>query len=260
MRPWSSVEGTAGGMRLGCSTWPLAGRGTPLCPGGRVPPLALRAGLLVEEQGGSAPFALVKGVLGAWGSQNRSRNPLVFWSLPPAEPRGADKSWISPPPPATLSAKGGEMPNWVTNKLVVTGPEDDLRTFRLKAEGPNPVGKRVPLTYHAFIPYPEEYARIDRLFYEWEQLTENRWAGVGSPEFQEFARKRGFDPAPERDGFNLGGYEWRIEKLGDQVGCYGPRGGGDRRGSRLPLPLPLEPARTSHPSHVQSTSLAPLPP
>lgn len=114
------------------------------------------------------------------------------------------------------------MPNWVANKLVVTGPEDDLRTFRLKAEGPNPVGERVPLTYHAFIPYPEEYARIDRLFYEWGQLTGNRWVGIGSPEFQEFARKRGFDPAPERDGFNSGGYEWRIENWGTKWDATNP--------------------------------------
>lgn len=115
------------------------------------------------------------------------------------------------------------MPNWVTNKLIVAGgSEDELRTFRLKAEGPNSWGERVPLTYHAFIPYPEEYARIDRLFYEWEQLTGSRWAGIGSPEFQEFARKRGFDPAPERDGFNSGGYEWRNENWGTKWDAVDP--------------------------------------
>jgi hypothetical protein len=52
------------------------------------------------------------------------------------------------------------MPNWRLNKLTVTGPEEDVRSFKEKAVGHSPwlkpEGEPSVLNFHSQVPVPEE--------------------------------------------------------------------------------------------------------
>ncbi len=67
------------------------------------------------------------------------------------------------------------MPNWCENELTVTGDPQELERFKRVVKSP-----ASPLDFRRILPYPTEYARLDRC------------------------------PVQGRDGFNRGGYEWCI--------------------------------------------------
>jgi hypothetical protein len=66
------------------------------------------------------------------------------------------------------------MPNWCTNKLVVYGPDEDVKRFKEKADGNSPWhaedGEKSVLNFHSLVPIPPEVlsAGYDHAGYEWE--------------------------------------------------------------------------------------------
>ena len=94
------------------------------------------------------------------------------------------------------------MPNHCENRLRVVGPPEALAAFVEKAQGPNIWGERVPLTYHAFVPYPEEYAEADRRVRALIESGENSLEVV------------------KTSGFNNGGYDWCCGRWGTKWDTY----------------------------------------
>jgi len=66
------------------------------------------------------------------------------------------------------------MPNWCTNKLVVHGPDEDVKRFKEKAIGNSPwhteEEEKNVLNFHNLVPIPPEVlsAGYERAGYEWE--------------------------------------------------------------------------------------------
>jgi hypothetical protein len=92
------------------------------------------------------------------------------------------------------------MPNHCDADMTVIGPSETLGEFLCKyvtlCDG-------AVLDLNAIRPYPAKYKEMDRIAREYEeQHPENPYKG--SP----------------KDGFNSGGYEWRIENWGTKWGCY----------------------------------------
>ena len=79
------------------------------------------------------------------------------------------------------------MPNWCGCELLVTGSKKDLDEFAKKA-----ATKKCPLDFNIFIPYPENWRKLDKA--------------------AEKARKKG--EYNVRDGYNNGGYQWCIANWG----------------------------------------------
>ena len=72
------------------------------------------------------------------------------------------------------------MPNWCENILEVSGETEDLEEFARFVKSPDSL-----FDFNQVIPYPTEYARLDR------------------------------DPPPDgKDGFNRGGYRWCLDNWG----------------------------------------------
>lgn len=88
------------------------------------------------------------------------------------------------------------MPNWCGCELLVTGSKKDLDEFAKKA-----ATKKCPLDFNIFIPYPENWRKLDKA--------------------AEKARKKG--EYNVRDGYNNGGYQWCIANWGTK---WGPSGVG----------------------------------
>ncbi len=85
------------------------------------------------------------------------------------------------------------MPNHVDQDLVITGDAETLKEFvEFAQEGES------LLSVNKFIPYPEEYAKLDAE--------------------AEIERKNGNYMA--KDGFNAGGYEWCCKNWGTKWGIY----------------------------------------
>jgi hypothetical protein len=89
------------------------------------------------------------------------------------------------------------MPNWCVDRLTVRGTKAELEKFRLVAA---PAGKDSKLDFNCFIPYPEEYAKQDRLVAKMrkEAKTQEERAAAYSI----------------KDGYNSGGYDWRSQSWG----------------------------------------------
>lgn len=84
------------------------------------------------------------------------------------------------------------MPNWCSNRLVVTGPEDAVQKLFTQVEGPHAV-----LDFNKIVPYPKEFLDRD------EEFRKLGWEG--------FKEKYG----PKAiDGYNSGGYEWCVKNWG----------------------------------------------
>lgn len=102
------------------------------------------------------------------------------------------------------------MPNWCENTLTVTGEPAELARFREHAKGPNG-----DLDANKFIPYPEEFALLDKIspFRETsvhltdEEITKAVMMGL-----------KGRDLT--RDGYNQGGYDWCIQNWGTKGNLY----------------------------------------
>jgi len=84
------------------------------------------------------------------------------------------------------------MPNYCEGDLVVWGEDPSLVDFIEQARN-----GEVALSADKFIPYPDRYRALDEAAKEWEAANPN-----GS------LRDR------PKDGFNAGGYEWRLANWG----------------------------------------------
>lgn len=73
------------------------------------------------------------------------------------------------------------MPNWCENDLIITGDTQQLRYFLDHG-----------VDFNSAIPYPEQFASLDRIAEQWEKDHPEAPWGLGRP----------------KDGFNQGGYEW----------------------------------------------------
>ena len=86
------------------------------------------------------------------------------------------------------------MPNWVENDLSAEGPKEILEEFLKFAAGES------PFDFNRVIPYPEKFRCLDDAAEGWDREHEGR------PDYDWLARPK--------DGFNSGGYEWRVEHWG----------------------------------------------
>lgn len=113
------------------------------------------------------------------------------------------------------------MPNWCENELVLTGAPADLAAFRRKAQGPNPFGEPALLTFHAFVPYPEGFLRLDKAHRAYGQVLAARKRILGRVlSEQEVAElKRELNP-PAASGYASGGYEWCLQHWGTRWDAY----------------------------------------
>jgi hypothetical protein len=92
------------------------------------------------------------------------------------------------------------MPNHCSQDLFVSGGKADLEAFIEHAKEED-----VLLSANKFIPYPEKYKKLDK---EAEEARKE-W------------KKDRTKPYPQiSDGFNSGGYEWRISNWGTKWGIY----------------------------------------
>ena len=105
------------------------------------------------------------------------------------------------------------MPNYCENDLTVEGPREVLEEFIKFAAGES------PFDFNKFVPYPEEFQRLDDAAEAW--AIEN--AGKNHQE-------RG---TPPKDGYSAGGYDWCVSNWGTkwpacdvEVGEPAPRYGG----------------------------------
>ena len=86
------------------------------------------------------------------------------------------------------------MPNYCENDLAVEGPKEVIEEFLKFAAGES------PFDFNRFIPYPEEFRRLDEITEAWDR---------------EHAVRSDYDwHARPKDGFNSGGCEWRVENWG----------------------------------------------
>lgn len=93
------------------------------------------------------------------------------------------------------------MPNWCECDLEVEGPADRVAAFLEFAKGTED-REITPFDFNRFIPYPDEYRRMDAEYAAW--AAHKPWA-ERTPEER---------ANPPKDGFNSGGYEWCIENWG----------------------------------------------
>ena len=96
------------------------------------------------------------------------------------------------------------MPNWCENDLAVEGPKEvieEFLKFAAGAAGENPLDDEgSPFDFNKFIPYPQEFQRLDEIAEAW--LKEH----AGRPDYDYRARPK--------DGFNSGGYDWCYANWG----------------------------------------------
>ena len=84
------------------------------------------------------------------------------------------------------------MPNWCDCDLTIEGPRDRLEQFLCEV-----VSEQSLFDFARVVPYPDQFRELDRLATEWEKKPPEERIGP-----------------PPTDGFNQGGYEWRIENWG----------------------------------------------
>jgi Ferredoxin-like domain in Api92-like protein len=86
------------------------------------------------------------------------------------------------------------MPNYCENDLAVEGPTEVIEEFLKFAAGES------PFDFNRFIPYPEEFRRLDEITEAWDRehavRSDDDWR------------------ARPKDGFNSGGFEWCYANWG----------------------------------------------
>jgi hypothetical protein len=87
------------------------------------------------------------------------------------------------------------MPNWVDCDLTISGTKNDVEAIIAKLASAD--GTKL-IDFNNIIPYPEEFKRADDILQAWFDKPEE-------------GRKQ--TPQP-KDGYNNGGYQWRIENWG----------------------------------------------
>ena len=99
------------------------------------------------------------------------------------------------------------MPNWCDCDLYVAGSESDLIAFEEKARGVDRL-----LDANNFVPYPEKFRQMDADHPGWsppKDATEEQTAEFEAKKVA-YREKYGTD----RNGYNLGGYDWCIDNWG----------------------------------------------
>jgi len=106
------------------------------------------------------------------------------------------------------------MPNWCENELTITGPDVQKVLDAIRSNGVEDQDARI-LDFDRIIPYPKQYKELDQCAHEYQQ---KRFAiGNDDPDrntkLDVLAAEYGVEPGIPwlMDGFNSGGYEWRID-------------------------------------------------
>lgn len=81
------------------------------------------------------------------------------------------------------------MPNYCKNELFIEGQEKDIEEFLVS-----------DFDFNKFLPYPEHYHQMDKEYFDIRI----------SQDLENYISKWGTD----KDGFNSGGYDWRVENWG----------------------------------------------
>ena len=97
------------------------------------------------------------------------------------------------------------MPNWCDCELAVRGEREAVERFMDLAQNDKSL-----LDMNRFIPYPEEYAKLDREAREWSEWAKQQTEGLSGAERTEFYQEN----KRPKDGYNQGGYEWCWENWG----------------------------------------------
>ena len=95
------------------------------------------------------------------------------------------------------------MPNWCENELTITGKTEDVQKLKEAVRNGDEV-----LDANKIIPYPEEFAILDRLA-TGELRAEDIPQAV-------MLKLTGYDL--NKDGYNQGGYEWCVNNWGTKWG------------------------------------------
>jgi len=91
------------------------------------------------------------------------------------------------------------MPNWCDNQVRINGPKKEIEKF-VKL-----IGKKEPnFDFNLFIPYPDEFKKLDDEAKNWEKEAE---------EFRRQGKEVDYSKQPS-DGYNQGGYQWCIQNWG----------------------------------------------
>ncbi|MFZ1411861.1 MAG: hypothetical protein WAS07_10415 [Micropruina sp.] len=113
------------------------------------------------------------------------------------------------------------MPNHVENDLYITGPEADV-VAALEFMGVNETPAK--FDFGRIIPYPEPYASMDA---EYQAIPDLVGVYRDGPEWDARAEARRVATSAYKakwnttsDGFNSGGYEWRLNAWGTKWGAY----------------------------------------
>ena len=110
------------------------------------------------------------------------------------------------------------MPNWCENDLTVEGPKDVIEEFVKFAAGDG------PFDFNRFLPYPEEFQRLDEIAEAWDRDN----AGKSDSDWR----------LRPKDGFNAGGYDWRVTNWGTKwsachIDVEGPEAGYDPKTAQV---------------------------
>jgi hypothetical protein len=97
------------------------------------------------------------------------------------------------------------MPNWCDCELTVSGEKEEVEKFEEFAQS----GDRV-LDANKFIPYPEEYEKLDQEARDYEKWIKKQLEGMSPSQKRQFRIE---NPRP-KDGYNQGGYHWCIVNWG----------------------------------------------
>lgn len=92
------------------------------------------------------------------------------------------------------------MPNWCENDLRVEGPKEVLEEFLRFVAGGS------PFDFNRLSPYPPEFQELDDAAEAWDK------ANAKTPPQGQSGRPK--------DGYNSGGYEWRVANWGTKWPAY----------------------------------------
>ncbi len=124
------------------------------------------------------------------------------------------------------------MPNWCDSELRIEGPEEDIKQFKELAKKHNRYKENPVLNTNNFIPYPEEFKKLDKLSSNWMDKADDfaKKNGKDAKSWycgdklskklrDQFVKENGEQPS---DGFNNGGYDWCLQNWGTKWGICSP--------------------------------------
>jgi hypothetical protein len=119
-------------------------------------------------------------------------------------------------------------PNWCENKLYVEGAQEELVRFQKAAVGKTRHGEEQILNEENFIPYPEEYKKLDAERARLEVVYNQKMKDDGFEEMSDEKKEEWNKENPHpinlmKDGFNSGGFEWCVANWGTKWGFCSPK-------------------------------------